>query len=444
MSLQVFGMLYFPHYFTLEPAEFHAELAGTLQDENIKFLDIVGFRGSAKSTFVMLLLALQQGLYGLAHFIPMIKETTAVAEIELANLVAELETNPLLKEDFAQEIGDKHANKWTEKTIVLGNGVRYLAMSRGQKIRGLRHRQYRPDLVLMDDVEDEDRIHQKNYRDKTENWVLGSVIPAIEETTARLIIIGNMLHTDGLMARLAKNDVFTHRRYALIDKDGHCTWRGKYPTEESLKAQEAKVKRTIWMREYCLKVVPPEGRAVKEEWIVYYDDLPEAAEFVSVGVDLAISKKETADFTAMVSGILAHIGNRPIIPVLSEPINAHLSFLETITTMSQLLVAHRVHGMATFYVEQVQYQQAAVEMAQNEMIPAEGVKVSSDKRARLKGIAMFIENGTVQFPRKGCEDLIDQLVNFGITDHDDLADAFVYMVMGVIGAGLHKEEMFAV
>lgn len=42
---------------------------------------------------------------------------------------------------------------------------------------------------------------------------------------------------------------------------------GKYPNEAALKKQEAKVGRSAWMREYLLKVVPPDDQEVKEEWI---------------------------------------------------------------------------------------------------------------------------------------------------------------------------------
>jgi hypothetical protein len=39
--------------------------------------------------------------------------------------------------------------------------------------------------------------------------------------------------------------------------------------------------------------------------------------------------------------------------------------------------------------------------------------------------ARYIKNGTVKFPRKGCEQLITQLVGLGIEKHDDLCDACV-------------------
>ena len=50
-------------------------------------------------------------------------------------------------------------------------------------------------------------------------------------------------------------------------------------------------------------------------------------------------------------------------------------------------------------------------------------------------VSSYIEDGTVLFPRIGCEDLITQLLGFGIESHDDLVDAFTILVSKMM-AGL--------
>jgi hypothetical protein len=44
----------------------------------------------------------------------------------------------------------------------------------------------------------------------------------------------------------------------------------------------------------------------------------------------------------------------------------------------------------------------------------------------------MIKSGKVLFPRTGCEQLIDQIVHFGVEKHDDLADAFANLILSVI------------
>jgi phage terminase large subunit-like protein len=38
----------------------------------------------------------------------------------------------------------------------------------------------------------------------------------------------------------------------------------------------------------------------------------------------------------------------------------------------------------------------------------------------------------VLFPREGAENVITNLIGFGIEEHDDLADAFAYLVLGMV------------
>jgi predicted phage terminase large subunit-like protein len=58
-----------------------------------------------------------------------------------------------------------------------------------------------------------------------------------------------------------------------------------------------------------------------------------------------------------------------------------------------------------------------------------------DKRARLRVAARYIKNGTVKFPRRGCEQLLTQLLGFGSEKHDDAVDALVYLILGLAGEG---------
>lgn len=450
-----FKLLYQAHYLTLPPADFHPELSRLFQDEKEQFLSIIGFRGSAKSSdgsvALPLFMALQQPER--YPFIIIVNETIPAVAESIANIRKELEQNTLLREDYGDmSQGVSKLREWTKTSLVLGNGVKILGLSRGQRIRGRRHRQHRPSVVIVDDPEEMVKVEKKEYRDKTEKWIRGEVIPAMEETGGRLIVLGNILHTDAIMARLKNDPIFTHREYALFngpEKWENCTWKGKYPTQEALDKQKAKVRYTAWSREYCLKVVPPEGQIIKPEWIQYYDEVPgpvyetdprtKQQVLVSnpilsagVGNDLAISKKETADYTTFVPGVMATHENRARIFILPQIVNERLNFQETIARGRTLYNAIRTRYAAPmFFTEDVAYQRAAVEMLAAAGIPVQGIKVGTDKRTRLLMIAPFIENGTVLFPKKGAEELIGQLLGFGIEEHDDISDGLVNLVLGV-------------
>ena len=67
-----------------------------------------------------------------------------------------------------------------------------------------------------------------------------------------------------------------------------------------------------WQREYLLRIIAGVDTVIHRDWIQYYDEAEMAAcgekfRYVGIGIDLAISDKDTADYTAMVT---AHVYGR--------------------------------------------------------------------------------------------------------------------------------------
>lgn len=80
------------------------------------------------------------------------------------------------------------------------------------------------------------------------------------------------------------------------------------------------------------------------------------------------------------------------------------------------------------FVESVAYQEALPQMLEHHGIKATAIKPKGDKRTRLALTSTAIKSGIIKFPRQGCEQLIEQLVGFGVEKHDDLADAFSLLI----------------
>jgi hypothetical protein len=64
--------------------------------------------------------------------------------------------------------------------------------------------------------------------------------------------------------------------------------------------------------------------------------------------------------------------------------------------------------------EGVTYRAAAIEEIERRAFSITGMHPIKDKRARLRVAARYIKLGVVKFPSKGCEQLITQLLGFGI------------------------------
>lgn len=439
-SYEAFCQIYFPHYFYLKPAHFHKRLVAILEDTVHEMIAIIGFRGSAKSTHASMAYPIWQAVKGDHHFIILINDTGTQRDINIKNIKTEFEENKLLRLDFPLVKPSK--KKWTDGELELTNDVYILGRSRGQKVRGLRYRQWRPSLIVGDDLEDLEWVRKKENRDKTERWLKSEVIPAQEETKAKMIIIGNLLHTDALMARLKKHKLMKTLEFPLFNRrTGECTWKAKYPTQEAIDKQKAKIEKpSIWLREYLLKIVAEEGAVVSDTDIIYYDYkavesvLYSRAKNGAAGNDLAISEKDSADFTSIVGGILVREDGRDVLYVLPHICHKHIDLNKTI---EEARIMQSILPMGSrIFVEDVGYQKAAIKEMKRKGINAVGIRPISDKRARYETAAVHIKSGAVKFPEATndeIEALITEMLGFGIEDHDDLVDALVYLILGVFG-----------
>jgi hypothetical protein len=195
-----FFHFYFAHYIKYQTAPFQNEIF-SLTEDSTKNLFVVAFRGCGKSTIITTsypiwsILGEQQ-----KKFILILCQTQGQAKQHMMNLRRELENNALLKADLGPF--QEEPNEWGASSIVFSNtNARITIASSEQSIRGLRHNQHRPDLIICDDVEDIASTKTRDGRNKTHDWLTSEVIPAGDRTT-RLVIVGNLLHEDSLLMRI--------------------------------------------------------------------------------------------------------------------------------------------------------------------------------------------------------------------------------------------------
>ena len=425
-----------------DAADFHKEMCEKLQDDSVKFLEILAFRGSAKSAMANTAFVIWSVVTGRAKFPVVVSDTFLQTKLQIYNIKTELEDNKLLINDWG---AFEKNEEWTSTNIVLPKyGTRITGRSTGQKMRGIRHKENRPDLICADDIENLEMVRTKEQRDKSWQWLIGEALPAMSND-GKAVLLGNLLHSDSIMMRMKKQLEDGIRDGVLLEypiMDGEkILWKGMYPDMEAIEKKRKSVgDMRAWQREYLLKIVAEEGQEVKDEWIRYYDSIPKEL-YSGTGIDLAISKKETADYTAMVSGKLAMVDGQPKIYIMPNPVNERYSLHETVEKAKAISMSLGNQILTPLWVEDVAYQKAAVEEMVRAGLPAEGIKVSSDKRSRLRTAATYIQNGTVLFPRKGCEDLLIQLLNFGVEAHDDLSDACVLTIMGLMNQVANEPRM---
>lgn len=448
-----FFHIYLNQYVKYPTADFQKEIFQISENGAIKNAVICAFRGSSKSTLMTLSFPIFSILGSpQKKFVLILSQTQQQARLHLTNIRRELEANEILRKDlgpFRQE-----TDEWGSTSLVIPNqGARITAASSEQSIRGIRHGAYRPDLILADDVEDSTSVKTKEGRDKTYDWLTSEVIPCGDVNT-RMIVVGNLLHEDSLLMRLRKlidegKLTGTFRAYPLIDDNDDVLWPAKFPSMEEIEDLKKTVgSEKAWQREYLLRIITDEDQVVKPEWIHYYDELPslERSElrYIATGIDLAISQKQSADYTAMVSARVHGYEEEMKVYILPNPVNERLDFPAALERAKALSKALSGGSHTTeLYIEEVGYQTALIEELKRQNYHAEGVKVAGqDKRSRLNLLTSMIQNGQVLFPRVGAEDLITQLTGFGLEKFDDLADAFAILLFKVMEKNDSQPRIF--
>lgn len=440
-----FFHFYFSNYISYPTADFQKEIFKLTEDDSQNLVVIVAFRGCAKSTIVTLSNVIWSILCRGKKFVLLVGRTQEQSRLMLSNIKRELDNNKLLLADFGPFA--EESDEWRSNSLVFPRfNARITAVSTGESIRGLRHLQYRPDLIICDDIEDLESTKTIEGRDKTFGWFKGELLPAGDKNT-KVIVIGNLLHEDSLIMRLKKSikaqktDV-VFKAFPVVDRDNTITWPGKYPSAEDIEKERKKIaSESDWFREYLLKIIAKDGQIVDPRWIKYYDQVFEGldrrligANEVVVGVDLAISKSDKADYTAIVPIRAINYDESYLIYVLTPIINKRLNFPEAVETIKIISKQFRGGYASKIVIENTGYQKAMIDQLRlEERIEVEEFNNNRlDKAERLTLATPLIKNSQILFPKEGAEKLIQQLVGFETEKHDDLVDAFSSAVLTAI------------
>src|SRR5438105_3010915 len=127
----------FRHRHSDETPNFHREVI-SLWHSRIPKVQVMAFREGGKSTIAEEAITLGAE-YKLFNNAILVGSTEKRACERLRAIKHEFETNELLDQLFDYQVG----KVWNEAEIILSNGVRIIAVGRGQALRGTKHLHYR-------------------------------------------------------------------------------------------------------------------------------------------------------------------------------------------------------------------------------------------------------------------------------------------------------------
>jgi predicted phage terminase large subunit-like protein len=434
-ELPVFAKMVLGEHVPLESPEFHRELFDLYKNNHQ--LAIAAPRGHAKSTTTDLIYALFVLLNGYRKFVIICSSSEDTAMRFLRTLKDELEVNDKLRWMY----GDQRSDKWTSSEIKLANGAVVLARGRGSQMRGLKEGAQRPDLIILDDIEDEEMVRSETRRQDLEEWFNGSVKPSLAPD-GQIIFIGTILHQDSLLARCldpALYPEFVTRRYAIVKDNGDPLWPARWSIDgiQALKADYTGrgLLHNFYM-EYMNDPIPKENAEFKIERFEYYDSdsLPTDLR-VYAGMDPSGGTVgKTSDKTAIVVVGVDDKSNYYVLDIYNE--------LTTSDEMIRLMMKVQERWKPRkFGIEKMMATRMLMPHLEKAMrdeglyLPMElmsadrgagGRKGMSDgKYQRIKSLVGPANLGILKFNRKHV-DLFEQMATFPRGKHDDVLDALSY------------------
>ena len=465
---EYFVNTYFPHYVrSSEKSELHEFLFSRLpeilqQPEGINEADAAP-RGEAKSTLVTRLFSLWTVITGAKKFIVIAMDSIDQAYPMLEAIKAELEFNPRLKTDFPEMCGQGRV--WQAGTIVTASNVKIQVFGSGKKMRGMVHGAFRPDLAILDDIENDEMVRNPDQRDKLEMWLKQTVLPlGAVGTKFDVIYIGTILHYDSVLSRTLNNPFWSTRKFKAMKRwpdrmDLWDRWEELYRNDGAVvaeafyQANKDEMERgaqTSWAARGVLalmKIRARDGHATFDseyqndpvsgedapfaKSMKFWNDLPsDLVYFGALDPSLGKAGASRDPSAIIIGGYQRETGK---LYVVEAQIKKRLPDL----IIEDVIRLHRQYRCKLWFVETVQFQEFLKDelvkrsAARGIPVPARAVKPVSDKLLRIETLQPHMANGLILL-NESQQTLIQQFRHFPKADHDDGPDAVHMLWSGAV------------
>ena len=264
-------------------------------------------REHAKSTAISLAYILTMMCFRVKRFCLLVSDTEGQAAEFLGDIKAELQENDLLKETF--KIKDILKDTETNIIVQFTDGERFRIIAKGseQKVRGLKWRGKRPDLIVGDDLENDDIVMSPERRLKFQNWFRRALIPCGSDT-CWVRIVGTIMHLDSMLNNLLLSKNWKSLTYEAHNSDfTEILWEEKFSKKRLLGIRavfEEANDLDGYSQEYLNKPVATGNQYFHPDY--YYDfERDKNDKWIKpnleyyAAADFAISEKERADYTVI-------------------------------------------------------------------------------------------------------------------------------------------------
>lgn len=455
-----FGLYYFPEVFKSMTAEFHLDWNIELSDPEVWLL-LTAFRESGKDAWVNIDV-IRSIVYQFHHFIVYITATGDSSK--LFDIIVELQTNQKLIRDFwflapLSIIAKKHKTRLKMTEFIFANRVKAKSKGIGQSLRWENYKTpeglFRPDYVIVNDIDTIENTQTKKVIDKNELRILNEIFGGLAPWAKR-VVLGNVIRSDGVIPRLQKLADKSKRWKTFRQKlivDGKLSWSERYCMTDEEAKQTGKTSVETKMADGAvafaqnMQLEPYNGESIIGRELIKYWRC-KLYDYIWIGIDPAISVNTGTDKMGVVAiGFIEEILEDKSIRLWKYIIESHgwlgkdkepTKSVWRIKEIYERMKERTRWGVVRCRVEnnafQAMYRKALMAMS----IACVPYNSKSDKLTRFLEHEGEFTRGTIFFEPEKNEALIDDVVLFPNCEFKDVVDAMVFGLQGGKGAEVHR------
>lgn len=439
---ELYARTFFPRTFRQSSPPFQRAVWSDLDNPSVRHSNQRLFRGAAKTTLSRVFTS-KRIAYGVSKTILYIGASEGAAARSGTWLRNSVERNHL----WSRTYGLKPGAKWTETEFeiwheTLQTNIWCMFAGITGNIRGINFDDYRPDLIVCDDILTDENCATLEQREKVADLVHGalkkSLAPTVDEPNAKMVMLVTPQHKEDV-SQTAKIDptwstieqgCWTKETENLDVDQQMSVWETRFPTpvlREEKKAA-AKIHRlSTFVREMEVKLVTKENSAFRGEWLQFYDTVADTANVLAIDPSPPPSEAQLAKgLVGKDPEVLQVWGRRGDNYYLRESVSSVGETPDwTITQAFRLAMTYRVMQIV---VESVAYQRTLKWLLEKEMsrrriyfqvLPF----VGQNKYARIRSTFAGPASQQRIFVRPEHTSFISQFETYPSSDHDDELDA---------------------
>lgn len=442
-STKTFAKTFLPENFDGPMTHIHEGIF-ELFDSSERKVAIAAPRGIGKTTSARAK-ALQQLIFQEKFVIPWVSKSHSSSVQQTENLKRDLVQNKEIKKIFGpikaakvdgfEESFSKDA--WVAyNTFVIPRGAK-------QQIRGMLFGNKRPDLFVIDDLEDDEYIDSKEYRDSIKTWFYSVLMKAVSRFSRdwRIIYIDTLKHEDSLLQDLLDADDWASARYELFD-DNHKSCVPEIMTDEEV-AEEVAIHRNNGMldvlyREYRNLPTASADNIFQQEYFKYIEDPVAILNSKNVEFVVIVDPAKTVKLHSAQSAIVGigldqsqgHIYIQDVVSGKFYPDELYNEMFAMCARLNASVLAVEETSLNEFIKQPIK-NEATERRFNGELVwlkARAGEKDEKGKDKRIASLAPYYRQGYILHNQAVCGGLEAQLLSFPRSKLKDIMDATSYIV----------------